>query len=88
MPIRLPVNGTYNLKFFCFYNCYQRTNAMNSDCRFVEDRLTIYIKSNKDADYLKYSSYDLHMTSSTNYWQEYNLELDLYDSSLFVNIFN
>ena len=79
--------GLYSLKFFYFYNCYDLTQFASNDCRKVQDKLTIYSKSDKKDTYLIVEEVLLNIQSSVSEWQENAVDLNLTSDVLFVIIY-
>ena len=86
-PISLPTTGKYNLKFYLYYNCYETKGfaIFSTDCSTVKDRLTIYTKGLNGGSFNILKQYLFDKSGSINQWKEYNLDLDLNSTSLYVN---
>jgi hypothetical protein len=86
-PITLPSTGKYNLRFYLYYNCYETKGLLgffSTDCATVKDRLTIYTKTINSGSYDILKQYLFDKSSSINKWNEYNIDLDLDSTSLYV----
>ena len=86
-PISLPATGKYNLKFYLYYNCYESKpfiSFFSTDCSTVKDRLTIYTKGLNGGSFNILKQYLFDKSSSINQWKEYNLDLDLDSTILYV----